>query len=1426
MPVNTNFASLSKTIEKAQKNIIKTQVVSPHSSEENLKPLGTPLSHLKSKERERPVNINKTPLMSQNKTNRSPQNNVVTRSATPKSVQSNSHGTPKKRVVGNLTTSTPSKVTVKTTPKKVKCVQKSPSKYATPIKNETNILFQFSNDVLSLPIEESNPSFNEGFMESGNIMERLNRSYSASSILRLKRRCDDSSKIKRSLSEAKLSLQSSCSDYEGEKSQITVGVRVRPLLPREGMNGVNVNDGSVVVASDLGSEFTFSYEHCFPPSCSQSEVYESLVRPLLDNAVQGYNACLFAYGQTGSGKTYSMMGPNLEEDNFELTSESGMIPRFCKELLQKTSSLEEGSPSLTTSVEVSYLEVYNEKIHDLLVPGNTQLRVREHPVHGPYVVDLSRHTIKSFSDFQHWINVGNKKRSTAMTELNDKSSRSHSLFTILLTQTFAQVRSDGTWSHDQTRTSHINLVDLAGSERIASSTVSSDRLREGASINRSLLTLGKVMSALVDNRGFVPYRESVLTWLLKESLGGNSRTCMLATVSPCSTHLDETMSTLRYASQARAIVNRVRVNEAPQDREMRELREELERLRPAGERINTLLSEKEDLEDQLKLKTDEIINLETEIEKYKSLLSELSKSKDELMENISNGDSMKQELVIKKQLVLELEQNLEATKKELSNIGKFKNDLEKELENRRQIEINDKDKINKLKKDIKTLKNEVMLSKSDLTNALRSKETLEEQLSEKSFRVNELSVHQERISILEEELENLKKKCDKTEVLLKEAKQTELALENKLNESNLREEKLLQNAEQIPALESALNDLEKELRKARSDLSESKKYKDELTKQLQNSCLKEEIMQLKEVNNKKIEGLEDELQKYKTELVKCNEENAELNKKLSEISSREELLKMEADKVPNLESELRLLEAESRISKREFEAVQSEKESLVKELKELRTSKEEFNKLLVKKDSAQDSELKKILEELSQTKTELKRLEKVIEELGYNLNESHKKEEQLLLKLQNLSVLEKELKKLTEELIPYKEAAESRSQDNVEEDKINTYVKQIENMDSEISRVKGQLLAEQKAKEELKKKLVDASTTAERMKFKADQAIRTEIELEKVKNELNEERKNTSELLIKISDYKSREDVLKAEICTKAQHLENAQVQLERQQQVQVTLMEEKLTLLKVMEKQCSAKESKHTNDGLIEENAILKKEVAVLNERLSNSSKENVELRKRLMDSENLLRRTIEAEGKKEKALAAALENRDKEMYEFIMDSAFPHHLVYLVRKARTFTEIYKIPYEFELGEKTITMRHLMLNAKAVLNHLKLSKWIERIENEKTWYKSMDCDLPWEVDFGDYYDRNDAHKIILEDPRDNKNCSINIGTKVTASGCLNPILWRKTMIRRHVMGLKEDSDVLIKYFNEVEDSRVYSILTRIQVSVARLEEATYNVEK
>ncbi|KDR08098.1 Kinesin-like protein KIF14, partial [Zootermopsis nevadensis] len=398
-----------------------------------------------------------------------------------------------------------------------------------------------------------------------------------------------------------------------ETSHLTVGVRVRPFNMREQndfavVNVVSVDGSKIKMMSESGTTYTFIYDYCFwscdpehPQFASQDVIFNTLVQPLIDKAFQGYNACLFAYGQTGSGKSYSMMGLDIDIGN-SIGNEVGIIPRFCYELFERIASLEDSDSSTrksTCNVEISYFEIYNEKIHDLLGGSSdgkrAPLKVREHPVFGPYVVDLSVLGVASYEDVQGWLTVGNSQRATAATGMNEKSSRSHSIFNIILTQTEEEPAERGEF-HKHCRRSKINLVDLAGSERLSHTCSSGDRLKEGVSINGSLLSLGKVIAALADNangkkKNFVPYRDSILTWLLRESLGGNSRTTMLATISPANIHLDETLSTLRYAGQARTIVNRVRVNEDPHDRLIRELRAE----------VNHLRALREDYEHQMKM---------------------------------------------------------------------------------------------------------------------------------------------------------------------------------------------------------------------------------------------------------------------------------------------------------------------------------------------------------------------------------------------------------------------------------------------------------------------------------------------------------------------------------------------------------------------------------------------------------------------------------------------------------------------------------------------------------------------------------------------------------------------------------------------------------------------------------------------------------
>ena len=334
--------------------------------------------------------------------------------------------------------------------------------------------------------------------------------------------------------------------------------------------GSKAGDGQKVFAFDKSY---WSFSRSDPHFAGQDNLFNDLGAPLLDNAFQGYNNCIFAYGQTGSGKSYSMMGYG---------EEAGVIPKICRDMFERITRIQEDK-NLGCTVEVSYLEIYNERVRDLLNPSTKgNLKVREHPSTGPYVEDLAKLVVRSFKEIENLMDEGNKARTVAATNMNETSSRSHAVFTLTLTQK----RHDVETSLNTEKVAKISLVDLAGSERATSTGATGARLKEGAEINRSLSTLGRVIAALADlssgkkrNASMVPYRDSVLTWLLKDSLGGNSLTAMIAAISPADINFEETLSTLRYADSAKRIKNHAVINEDPNARMIRELKEELAQLR-------------------------------------------------------------------------------------------------------------------------------------------------------------------------------------------------------------------------------------------------------------------------------------------------------------------------------------------------------------------------------------------------------------------------------------------------------------------------------------------------------------------------------------------------------------------------------------------------------------------------------------------------------------------------------------------------------------------------------------------------------------------------------------------------------------------------------------------------------------------------------
>ncbi|XP_034733600.1 kinesin-like protein KIF1B isoform X18 [Etheostoma cragini] len=378
-------------------------------------------------------------------------------------------------------------------------------------------------------------------------------------------------------------------------ASVKVAVRVRPFNSREigkdskciiQMQGNTTTILNPKAPKEPAKTFSFDYSYWShttpedPSFASQNLVYNDIGKEMLAHAFEGYNVCIFAYGQTGAGKSYTMMGKQEE-------GQEGIIPMLCEDLFEKINE-ENNKEELAYSVEVSYMEIYCERVRDLLNPKNKgNLRVREHPLLGPYVEDLSKLAVTSYTDIADLMDAGNKARTVAATNMNETSSRSHAVFTIV----FTQKKHDSETDLSTEKVSKISLVDLAGSERADSTGAKGTRLKEGANINKSLTTLGKVISALaeVDNctikskkkkkSDFIPYRDSVLTWLLRENLGGNSRTAMVAALSPADINYDETLSTLRYADRAKNIKCNAVINEDPNNKLVRDLKDEVARLK-------------------------------------------------------------------------------------------------------------------------------------------------------------------------------------------------------------------------------------------------------------------------------------------------------------------------------------------------------------------------------------------------------------------------------------------------------------------------------------------------------------------------------------------------------------------------------------------------------------------------------------------------------------------------------------------------------------------------------------------------------------------------------------------------------------------------------------------------------------------------------
>lgn len=381
---------------------------------------------------------------------------------------------------------------------------------------------------------------------------------------------------------------------------------------------------SMATSASLNGKRTFTYDHVFEPCATQADVYQRLVEPIVEEVLHGYNCTVFAYGQTGTGKTHTMEGRRhddvLTQEDRRLAENAGIIPRAIKQIFEHLRSLTDEH-----SVRVSHLELYNEQLTDLLSPEDHDLRVYEDQHKGTFVQGLEDTVVRTEQEIFAILDKSAMKRKTAETNMNKYSSRSHSIFSITI-----HIKESTPDGADLLKVGKLNLVDLAGSENIGRSGAVKGRAREAGNINQSLLTLGRVITALVDRHPHIPYRDSKLTRLLQESLGGRNKTCVIATVTPASGSFEETASTLDYAYRAKSIKNRPTVNQMIAKHvllkeytdEISKLKRELDATREKNG-VYLLPEEYESMQKVNLLQSSQIDELETKKEEYEKRVSML-----------------------------------------------------------------------------------------------------------------------------------------------------------------------------------------------------------------------------------------------------------------------------------------------------------------------------------------------------------------------------------------------------------------------------------------------------------------------------------------------------------------------------------------------------------------------------------------------------------------------------------------------------------------------------------------------------------------------------------------------------------------------------------------------------------------------------------
>uniref|UniRef100_A0A2K5PZ48 Centromere-associated protein E n=1 Tax=Cebus imitator TaxID=2715852 RepID=A0A2K5PZ48_CEBIM len=778
-----------------------------------------------------------------------------------------------------------------------------------------------------------------------------------------------------------------------EEGAVAVCVRVRPLNSREESLGETAQiywktDNNAIYQVD-GSK-SFNFDRVFHSNETTKNVYEEIAAPIIDSAIQGYNGTIFAYGQTASGKTYTMMG---SEDHL------GVIPRAIHDIFQKIKKF----PDREFLLRVSYMEIYNETITDLLCGTNKMkpLIIREDVNRNVYVADLTEEVVYTSEMVLKWITKGEKNRHYGETKMNQRSSRSHTIFRMIL-----ESREKGEPSNcdGSVKVSHLNLVDLAGSERAAQTGAEGVRLKEGCNINRSLFILGQVIKKLSDGQvgGFINYRDSKLTRILQNSLGGNAKTRIICTITPVS--FDETLTTLQFASTAKYMKNTPYVNEVSSDEAL------LKRYR----------KEIMDLKKQL-----EEVSLETRAQAMeKDQLAQLLEEKD-LLQKVQNEkiENLTRMLVTSSSLTSQ--QELKAKRKRrvtwcLGKINKMKNS---NYEDQFNFSANITTKTHKPSLSLLGEIDESLCSESDVfsntldtlseiewnpATKLRDQENVESELNSLRANYDNLVLDYEQLQREKEEMElKLKEKNDLDEfeaLERKTKKDQENELSSKVELLREQEDKIKKLQEYIAS--QKLENIKMDLSYSLESIEDPKQMKQTLfdaetvalDAKRESAFLRSENLELKEKMKElasTYKQMENDIQLYQSQLEAKKKMQVDLEKELqsafNEITKLTSLIdgKVPKDLLCNLELERKMTDLQKELNKEveENEALQkevnllSELKSLPSEVerlkKEIHDKSEELHKITSEKDKLfsevvhKESRVQGLLEEIGKTKDDL-----------------------------------------------------------------------------------------------------------------------------------------------------------------------------------------------------------------------------------------------------------------------------------------------------------------------------------------------------------------------------------------------------------------------------------------------------------------------